>query len=71
MYQLVLLGSVTFRERVLPDLNKIKSLLKQVKGPNGEDLDIQIVPGEINYEYEKEYDEDRVFYPKFSFTAKK
>ena len=64
-------GSVTFRERVLPDLNKIKSLLKQVKGPNGEDLDIQITPGQINYEYEKEYDEGRVFYPKFSFTAKK
>ncbi len=64
-------GSVTFREQLLPDLNKIKSLLKQVKGPNGEDLDIQITPGQINYEYEKEYDEGRVFYPKFSFTAKK
>ena len=34
------------------DLNKIEALLKQVKGPNGEDLDIQITPGQINYEYE-------------------
>ena len=48
-------GSVTFREQVLPDLNQIEVLLKQVKGPNGEDLDIQITPGQINYEYEKEY----------------
>ena len=38
-----LFGSVTFREEVLPDLNKIDALLKQVKGPNGEDLDIQIL----------------------------
>ena len=48
-----LFGSVTFREDVLPDLNKIEALLKQVKGPNGEDLDIQITPGQINYEYEE------------------
>ena len=64
-----LFGSVTFREEVLPDLNKIESLLKQVKGPNGEDLDIQITPGQITYEYEKEYDNDRVYWPKFKFTA--
>jgi len=62
-------GSVTFREDMLPDLNKIEALLKQVKGPNGEDLDIQITPGQINYEYEREYDNDRVYYPKFKFTA--
>jgi len=62
-------GSVTFREDMLPDLNKIEALLKQVKGPNGEDLDIQITPGQINYEYEREYDNDRIFYPKFKFTA--
>ena len=64
-----LFGSVTFREEVLPDLNKIEALLKQVKGPNGEDLDIQITPGQINYEYEKEYDNGRVYYPKFKFTS--
>ena len=62
-------GSVTFREQVLPDLNEIEALLKQVKGPNGEDLDIQITPGQITYEYEKEYDNDRVYWPKFKFTA--
>jgi hypothetical protein len=62
-------GSVTFREDILPDLNKIEALLKQVKGPNGEDLDIQITPGQINYEYEREYDNDRVYWPKFKFTA--
>ena len=64
-----LFGSVTFREDVLPDLNKIEALLKQVKGPNGEDLDIQITPGQINYEYEREYDRGRDYYPKFKFTA--
>tara|TARA_R110002167_G_scaffold239272_1_gene444402 strand:- start:659 stop:1003 length:345 start_codon:yes stop_codon:yes gene_type:complete len=64
-----LFGSVTFREDMLPDLNKIEALLKQVKGPNGEDLDIQITPGQITYEYEKEYDNDRVYWPKFKFTA--
>jgi len=64
-----LFGSVTFREDVLPDLTKIEALLKQVKGPDGEDLDIQITPGQINYEYEREYDNDRVYYPKFKFTA--
>ena len=62
-------GSVTFREDMLPDLNKIEALLKQVKGPNGEDLDIQITPGQINYEYEREYDNDRNYWPKFKFTA--
>ena len=64
-----LFGSVTFREDVLPDLTKIEALLKQVKGPNGEDLDIQITPGQINYEYEREYDRGRDYYPKFKFTA--
>ena len=64
-----LFGSVTFREDVLPDLNKIEALLKQVKGPNGEDLDIQIIPGQINYAYEREYDRGRDYYPKFKFTA--
>ena len=64
-----LFGSVTFREDVLPDLTKIEALLKQVKGPNGEDLDIQITPGQINYEYEREYDNDRNYWPKFKFTA--
>jgi len=64
-----LFGSVTFREDVLPDLNKIEALLKQVKGPNGEDLDIQITPGQINYAYEREYDRGRDYYPKFKFTA--
>jgi hypothetical protein len=62
-------GSVTFREDMLPDLNKIEALLKQVKGPNGEDLDIQITPGQINYEYEREYDNDRSYWPKFKFTS--
>ena len=66
-----LFGSVTFREEVLPDEDKIESLLKQVKGPNGEDLDIQITPGQTIYQYEKAYDNDRVYYPKFKFTAKK
>tara|TARA_R110001592_G_scaffold11710_6_gene57518 strand:+ start:2250 stop:2594 length:345 start_codon:yes stop_codon:yes gene_type:complete len=64
-----LFGSVTFREDMLPDLNKIETLLKQIKGPNGEDLDIQITQGQINYEYEREYDNDRVYWPKFKFTA--
>ena len=64
-----LFGSVTFREEVLPDEDKIESLLRQVKGPNGEDLDIQITPGQTIYQYEKEYDNGRVYYPKFKFTA--
>ena len=64
-------GSVTFREEVLPDESKIELLLKQVKGPNGEDLDIQITPGQTIYQYEREYDRGRDYYPKFKFTAKK
>ena len=54
-----LFGSVTFREEVLPDEDKIESLLRQVKGPNGEDLDIQITPGQTIYQFEKEYDNGR------------
>ena len=64
-------GSVTFREEVLPDESKIELLLKQVKGPNGEDLNIQITPGQTIYQYEREYDRGRDYYPKFKFTAKK
>ena len=64
-----LFGSVTFREEVLPDEDKIESLLKQVKGPNGEDLDIQITPGQTIYQYEREYDRGRDYWPKFKFTA--
>ena len=64
-------GSVTFREDMLPDEDKIEALLKQVKGPNGEDLDIQITPGQTIYQYEKEFDNDRVYYPRFKFTSKK
>ena len=64
-------GTVTFREDTLPDENKINALLKQVKGPNGEDLDIQITPGQTIYQYEKEFDNDRVYYPRFKFTSKK
>jgi hypothetical protein len=64
-----LFGSVTFREEVLPDEDKIESLLRQVKGPNGEDLDIQITPGQTIYQYEKEYDNGRNYWPKFKFTA--
>ena len=60
-------GDVTFRkERELPDLNKIKNSLEQVKGFN-----VQIIPDQVNKYYEREYDGGRVFYPKFKFTAKK
>ena len=64
-------GTVTFREDMLPNEDKIETLLKQVKGPNGEDLDIQITPGQTIYQYEKEFDNDRVYYPRFKFTSKK
>ena len=64
-------GTVTFREDMLPDEDKIEALLKQVKGPNGEDLDIQITPGQTIYQYETEFDNDRVYYPRFKFTSKK
>jgi len=64
-------GTVSFREDTLPDVNKIEALLKQVKGPNGEDLNIQITPGQITYQYEKEWDNDRTYYPRFKFTANK
>ncbi len=64
-------GTVTFREDMLPNEGKIETLLKQVKGPNGEDLDIQITPGQTIYRYEKEFDNDRVYYPRFKFTSKK
>jgi len=64
-------GTVTFKEDMLPDEDKIETLLKQVKGPNGEDLDIKITPGQTIYQYEKEFDNDRVYYPRFKFTSKK
>tara|TARA_R100001377_G_C3095520_1_gene77359 strand:+ start:191 stop:535 length:345 start_codon:yes stop_codon:yes gene_type:complete len=62
-------GSVTFREEVLPDEGKIESLLKQVKGPNGEDLDIQIDHSQTWHE--KESEDDRIVWPRVKFTAKK
>jgi len=64
-------GTVTFKEDMLPDEDKIEALLKQVKGPNGEDLDIQITPGQTIYQYEREYDRDRDYYPRFKFTSRK
>jgi len=62
-------GSVTFREEVLPDEGKIESLLRQVKGPNGEDLNIQITDGQTWFEKEK--DDDRIHWPRVKFTATK
>ena len=60
-------GSVTFREEVLPDEGKIESLLRQVKGPNGEDLDIQIDHSQTWYE--KESEDDKIIWPRVKFTA--
>jgi len=64
-------GNVMFKDDMLPDVKKIEAALKQVKGPNGEDLDIQITPGQIIYRFETEFDNDRVYYPKFKFTCNK